>query len=148
MILELVSEMVIYVFVFNYREDFDISVLFFMVMKRFYEEVDFKLVLWVVCYKDMIVCYKDCIKKCYVSRVFYELKIKFKIFFESMVIYLKCFEWIFVILLDYYIEECRKWFKIILEFKVWIYISSKIMKDSGYGLDLEFFGEEGEGWDR
>lgn len=45
MILELVSEMVIYVFVFNYREDLDISVLFFMVMKRFYEEVDFKLVL-------------------------------------------------------------------------------------------------------
>lgn len=143
MIPESVSETVTHVPVPNYREDSDISVLFFTAMKRFHEEVDFKPILRAVRHKDTIVCYKDCTKKRYVSRAFYEPKIKPKIFSESMVIYPKRPERTFVTLLDYHIEECRKWFKTTLEFKARTYTSSKIMKDSGYGSDLEE-GEDGE----
>lgn len=139
-----VSETVTHVPVPNYREDSDISVLFFTAMKRFHEEVDFKPVLRAVHHKDTIVCYIDCTKKRYVSRTYYEPKIKPKIFSESMVIYPKRPERTFVTLLDYHIEECRKWFKTTLEFKARTYTSSKIMKDSGYGSDLESSGEEDE----
>ena len=144
MIPESVSETVTHVPVPNYREDSDISVLFFTAMKRFHEEVDFKPVLRPVHHKDTIVCYKDCTKRRFVSKTFYEPKIKPKVFSESMVIFPKRPERTFVTLLDYHIEECRKWFKTTLEFKARTYTSSKIMKDSGYGSDLESNIEDGE----
>ncbi|XP_061197493.1 refilin-B-like [Saccostrea echinata] len=142
MIPESVSETVTNVPVPNYREDSDISVLFFAAMKRFHEEVDFKPVLRPVNHEDTIVCFKDCTKKRYVSKTFYEPRVKPKVFSESMVIYPKRPERTFVTLLDYHIEECRKWFKTTLEFKARTYTSSKIMKDSGYGSDLDSSSDE------
>jgi hypothetical protein len=144
MIPESVSESVTNVPVPNYREDSDISVLLFRAMKRFHEEVDFKPVLKPVHHKDTIVCFKDCTKKRFVSKTYYEPRVKPKVFSESMVIYPKRPERTFVTLLDYHIDECRKWFKTTLEFKARTYTSSKIMKDSGYGSDLDSSSEEEE----
>lgn len=142
MIPESVSESVTNVPVPNYREDSDISVLLFKVMKRFHEEVDFKPVLKPVHHKDTIVCFKDCTKRRFVNKTYYEPRVKPKVFSETMVIYPKSPERTFVTLLDYHIDECRKWFKTTLEFKARTYTSSKIMKDSGYGSDLDSSSEE------
>ena len=137
MVPETVTETVTFSKLPNFEEKFDISVVDFVAMKRFHDQVDFEPVLRPVHYKDTIVCYKNCTKKRFVSRTFYEPKIKPKVFMETLVIYPKTPERTFVAILDYHIDECRRWFKTSLEFKAKTYTTSKIMKDSAYESDLD-----------
>ncbi|KAK3083025.1 hypothetical protein FSP39_011910 [Pinctada imbricata] len=121
----------------NFEEKFDISTVEFVAMKRFHDQVNFEPVLRPVKFKDTIVCYKNSTKKRFVSRTYYEPKIKPKVFLETLVIFPKRPERTFVALLDYHIDECRKWFKTTMEFKARTYTTSKIMKDSAYESDLD-----------
>lgn len=121
-----------------YAERSDISYVDFVTMKRFNEEVKFAPCLTPVAYQDAVICYKNPSKKRFKSQVIYEHRIKPRTFSDTLTVFPKRPVKRFVTLVDYHIDECRRWFKTTMEFKARTYTTRKIFRDSdGDTDDLE-----------
>ena len=132
---DLVSESVSVFPLPNYEERHNVSYLDFLTMKRFNTEVNIEPCLTPVNYKDTIICYKDSTRKRYKSQTHYEPRPKPKKFSDTLIIYPKAPVKTFVTMIDYHIDECRKWFKTTVEFKARTYTTSKILNEDVDNLE-------------
>lgn len=114
----------------NYEERHNVSYLDLLTMKRFNNGVNISPCLTPVNYQDTIICYKNSTKKRFKSQTHYEPRPKPKKFSDTLIIYPKTPVKTFVTILEYHIDECRKWFKTTMEFKARTYTTSKVV-DNG-----------------
>lgn len=129
MIVDHISETVTVVRLPNFEERFDVSALQYIDMKRYNDKVKFEPCMHPVHHKDTIICYKDSTRKRFVSKTYYEPRVKPKKFAETLMIFPKVPEKTFSTCLDYHIDECRKWFKTSMEFKARSFTTKRILKE-------------------
>ncbi|XP_045171601.1 refilin-B-like [Mercenaria mercenaria] len=114
----------------NYEEKRSASYVDFVTMKRYNEEVKMAPILTPVAFRDTVICLPDSGKKRFKSQTLYEPKVKPRKFSDTLIIFPKRPQRSFVTLVDYHIDECRRWFKTTLEFKARTYTTSKILNDT------------------
>ena len=112
----------------RYSEQTSVSFVDFYTMKRFHEEVKFTPYLTPVGYSDSIIIFdKDSTRKQYKSETYYEPRVKPRKFSDTVIVFPKIPQQGYVTLLDYHIDECRKWFKTTMEFKGMTYTTKKFI---------------------
>lgn len=111
----------------NYEERHNVSYVDLLTMKRYNNAVRIEPCLTPVHHSETIICYKDSTRKRYKNHTYYEPRPKPKTFSDTMIIYPKTPVKTFVTILEYHIDECRKWFKTTMEFKARTYTTHKIV---------------------
>ena len=126
---DLVSESVSVFPLPSYEERHNVSYIDLLTMKRFNNEVNISPCLTPVNYKDTVICYKDSTRKRFKSQTHYEPRPKPRKFSDTVIVYPKRPVKSFVTMIDYHIDECRKWFKTTMEFKARTYTTSKVVQE-------------------
>ena len=111
----------------SYEEQSSVSYVDFIEMKRFAEQVGLTPCLTPVAFRDTIVCFENSPQKRYKSETHYVPKVRPKKYADTLIIFPKRPQKSFVTLLDYHIDECRRWFKTTMEFKARTYTTQKII---------------------
>ena len=111
----------------NYEERYNVSYIDLLTMKRFNNGVKMAPCLTPVKHRETIICYKDSTRKRFKSHTEYVPRPKPKSFSDTMIVYPKEPVKTFVTMLEYHIDECRKWFKTTVEFKARTYTTNKIV---------------------
>ena len=111
----------------NYEERYNVSYIDLLTMKRFNNGVKMAPFLTPVKHRETIICYKDSTRKRFKSHTDYVPRPKPKSFLDTMIVYPKEPVKTFVTMLEYHIDECRKWFKTTVEFKARTYTTTKIV---------------------
>lgn len=113
----------------NYEERYNVSYVDLLTMKRYNNGVRIAPCLTPVNHRETIICYKDSTRKRYKSHTDYVPRPKPKSFSDTMIVYPKAPVKTFVTMLEYHIDECRKWFKTTVEFKARTYTTNKIVNN-------------------
>lgn len=127
-------------------------------MRRHKSTVNFEPALAPVRFADTLIIYgKDTTRKRYISRTFYEPRVKPRKFGETDFVFPKDSTQRFAALLDYHIDECRKWFKTCMELKAKtftnVYVprsstsSSTSVTSPGFRRDVTRTGPDDVGFD-
>lgn len=102
--------------------------LFFLCFRRHKEEINFRPVLHPVRYSDTAYVYINNTRKRFVSRTFYEPRVRPRSFSETTYNNPKSVDQLFVSYLDSHVDENRKWFKTCIEIKAKKFTSAQILR--------------------
>jgi hypothetical protein len=96
--------------------------------RRHKEQVNFRSVLHPVRYSDTAFVYINNTRKRFVSRTFYELRVRPQSFSETTYNNPKSGELHYVTHLDYHADENKKWFKTCVEIKAKTFTSAQLLR--------------------
>ncbi|CAL1543638.1 unnamed protein product [Lymnaea stagnalis] len=96
--------------------------------RRHREQVDFRPVLHPVRYADTAYIYLNNTKKRFVSRTFYEARVRPRTFSDTTFNYPKTADERYVSYLDFHNHENRKWFKTSIEIKARKFTSAQVLR--------------------